>query len=1267
MRCPVLVLLLLAACGAPPDRGTAPQPAPEPRAIFDGRSLAGWDGDPRYWSVENGALVGRSTRSNPLASTTYLVWRGGEVADFELAFDFRITGGNSGLQFRSRDLGGWRVAGYQADLEDGPNWTGCLYEQDGRGVMAGRGEDARFTSAGKSSTRFADSDALLSKVKPREWTRYVVRARGREIELEVAGERMLRVVDDDDARFAPRGLLAFQLHQGPPMQVEFRNVRLKELPTSVEIAERPKPAVERVPEWIWCRAEAGEGELAAFRRAFELRAEPVRARLRGSFDNHGLVYVNGARVLYDGEWETPADVDVLDHLRAGANEVTLAVRNESGPAGGWVELVVEGEHGRMLRLVTDASWSAIALSKDTKLSDWSPSSLDAHAAGSAHALARLGEGAWGTTGLTQAAGSSNPEPIEERAPEGDTLELPEGFHAELLYSVPKSREGSWVSLCTDDRGRLYTSDQDGNLYRVTPPRLGGDPRDTRVERVPLDLGRAHGLLWAFDALYVVVGESQPRAPGLYRLRDTDGDDELDRVDLLRELGGSGEHGPHAVLLGPDGESLWIVAGNFTKVPELTSSRVPATWGEDELLPHLDDPNGHDPHIKAPGGWICRTDRDGKEWELFAAGLRNSYDAAFGPEGELFTYDSDMEWDIGAPWYRPTRVLHVVSGADYGWRNGSAKWNADWPDTLPSVVDLGAGSPTGVLYGKELRFPEQYRRALFCADWAYGKLYCVHLSERGSSFGGTSEVFASGKPFPVTDLVAGQDGALYVTTGGRRAQSGLYRITWERDLPEREVLTPKQPSEAVPIVGQLRGVPSLESSRLPARDRRRAHAPFHLDDGGIPGGAEGSLAAIAEQGTRASLDAERIAATGDLASEDPFLRQASRLAVERLGLDPEHRSARSAPAGLIARIHREGVNARADVLAAFLATDLSSAGREARIDWLRVLQLVLVRCGPIDAESRESIAGPLSRLLATAEGVNPGQSNSREPETTSSLRRELVRVIAGLNVEAGLEPVLAELERATTQEDAIHCAHALLAQHAGWNVERRRRALTAIDAWRAKARGGHSLVKFVDAIRERMVKALTDEERAALGSLAELPGAAETETEPAATPHVRAWTRAEIEMLFRGSSSTSNGAATGSSATDPHALGRAAFTKARCATCHRIDGAGGSTGSDLTGVGRRFSRADLLESLLEPSKVISDQYRDVELITTDGELHVGRIEREDEKTITLRSLPPNEDLVELAKSDLEERRLTSLSRMPSNLLDVLTGDEVRALVRYLLER
>src|SRR5262249_8853072 len=163
---------------------------------------------------------------------------------------------------------------------------------------------------------------------------------------------------------------------------------------------------------------------------------------------------------------------------------------------------------------------------------------------------------------------------------------------ELLYSVPKETQGSWVSLCADPRGRLIASDQNGRLYRITPPALGGSADDTRVEQLPVELGEAQGLVWAFDSLYVVVNHAKKYASGLWRVWSSRNDDVLDAKQMLRPIEGSGEHGPHAVLLGPDGKSLYVLCGNHTKLMQTTSTRVPRLWGEDFIVPRQWDAGGH---------------------------------------------------------------------------------------------------------------------------------------------------------------------------------------------------------------------------------------------------------------------------------------------------------------------------------------------------------------------------------------------------------------------------------------------------------------------------------------------------------------------------------------------------------------------------------------------------------------------------------------------------------------------------------------------------
>ena len=162
------------------------------------------------------------------------------------------------------------------------------------------------------------------------------------------------------------------------------------------------------------------------------------------------------------------------------------------------------------------------------------------------------------------------------------------------------------------------------------------------------------------------------------------------------------------------------------------------------------------------------------------GYRNPYDMDFNPDGELFAYDADMEWDMGTPWYRPTRAMHATSGSEFGWRSGTGKWPNYFVDSLPAAVDLGPGSPVGVTFGTGAKFPEKYQRALYLLDWTFGTMYAVHLKPEGSSYVGEKEEFVSRGALPLTDAVIGDDGAMYFTVGGRGTQSALYRVTYVGD-------------------------------------------------------------------------------------------------------------------------------------------------------------------------------------------------------------------------------------------------------------------------------------------------------------------------------------------------------------------------------------------------------------------------------------------------------------------------------------------------------
>src|SRR5262249_36715539 len=206
--------------------------------------------------------------------------------------------------------------------------------------------------------------------------------------------------------------------------------------------------------------------------------------------------------------------------------------------------------------------------------------------------------------------------------------------------------------------------------------------------------------------------------------------------------------------------------------------VPKNWQEDLLLPRQWDANGHARGILAPGGYVAKTDPDGKTWEIVSIGYRNAYDMALNADGELFTYDSDMEWDMGMPWHRPTRGSHVTRGSEFGWRSGPGVWPNHYIDSLPPMIEIGPGSPVGIEFGYGAKFPAKYQKALFICDWTFGTIYALHLTPAGSTYTAEKEEFLSRTPLPLTDVVINPaDGAMYFTIGGRGAQSELFRVTY----------------------------------------------------------------------------------------------------------------------------------------------------------------------------------------------------------------------------------------------------------------------------------------------------------------------------------------------------------------------------------------------------------------------------------------------------------------------------------------------------------
>ncbi len=210
-------------------------------SMFNGKDLTGWEGKPGWWRVEDGAITSESTPEKPCPSAHYLMWRGGKPADFEMRCEYRLIGAsaNSGIQFRSRELPNWDTSGYQADMEGGDQWTGCLFEHT-RGGVSMRGQKVVIDKDGKQQiTAIGDPKELLKKVKKGDWNSYRIVARGNEITLEINGTVMCQAVDNQTGVAARDGVIALQMHPGPPMKVQFRNIRLRSLESSTKPGTTP--------------------------------------------------------------------------------------------------------------------------------------------------------------------------------------------------------------------------------------------------------------------------------------------------------------------------------------------------------------------------------------------------------------------------------------------------------------------------------------------------------------------------------------------------------------------------------------------------------------------------------------------------------------------------------------------------------------------------------------------------------------------------------------------------------------------------------------------------------------------------------------------------------------------------------------------------------------------------------------------------------------------------------------------------------------------
>ncbi|MCA9058788.1 MAG: c-type cytochrome [Planctomycetaceae bacterium] len=800
--------------------------------------------------------------------------------------------------------------------------------------------------------------------------------------------------------------------------------------------------------------------------------------------------------------------------------------------------------------------------------------------------------------------SDDAEPLPEATPVDD-IKVADGFRVELLYSVPTSRMGSWVSMTTDPEGRLIVSDQYGKLYRVTPPGIAG-ATEIQIEPIIVDIGMAQGLLFAFDSLYVMVNGTVPEKQGLYRVTDTNADDQFDTVEFLRKLDGGGEHGPHAVILAPDGKSLYVCAGNHTNPTTFDTSLVPPIYAEDHLLPRMWDAGGHAVGRMAPGGWVARVSPDGQQWELVASGFRNEYDIAFNADGELFTYDADMEWDVGSPWYRPTRVNHVTSGAEFGWRSGTGKWPVWYPDSLGSIVDIGPGSPTGITFGTGAKFPAKYQQALFINDWSYGVIYAVHLRPQGSTYVADAERFLSAAPLPATDIVINPvDQAMYFAIGGRRTQSGLYRVTYVGT------------ESTAPTDGRMEDGADLR------------HLRHQLETLHQPGAAD----AVAT-------------AWPYLGHADRNIRFAARVAVEHQPVESwaaqslgSHPNAESRINALLALARCGKPEHQVPLLTSLGELHGVSLTEEQQLAVTRVIGLCFIRLGQPTAEVAADTAAALREFY---------------PSASTALNRELCALLVYLNDETVVPRTLELLKTAPSQEEQIHYALCLRAMKDHWTIPQREQYFRWF-VTSAGLRGGNSFSGFLKNIREEAIATLSEADQLALKEVLDArPDPGEPLIEAASFPFVRDWKvddlLADVEAGLSGRNFEN---------------GRRMFTATACSKCHRFAGTGGIVGPELTSVARRYNARTMLESLLEPSKVISDQYEASVFLLHSGEQIIGRVVNlnSDRLMVSENMLDPG-NLTTINRDQIEESLVSKTSMMPNGLVNNLQREDILDLIAYL---
>ncbi len=926
---------------------------------------------------------------------------------------------------------------------------------------------------------------------------------------------------------------------------------------------------------------------------------------------------------------------------------------------------------------------------------------------------------------------------------GGRFRTADGFRVEA--AAAPGLLGSVVNMTFDFRGRPLLA-LEGEGLAVLEDGDGDGVFDLRIDIAP-QVETAHGLhVTGRGELLVhahgggrlaeaagvagdVRSDGSIEDTGLYRLRDADGDDRIDTVErIARATGRIQEHGPHTIARGPDG-ALYLLYGNYSGPDvRLAESSALRELQEDQLLPRILDPRGHANNLRAPGGTLYRVDLSTNTWERLSGGLRNPFDLAIGAAGEVFAYEADMEWDRGLPWFRPTRVVHLIPAGDYGWRTGSGKFAFHEIDTLPGVVDLGRGSPVGVAFYHHHAYPERYEGAYFMGDWSRGRIRVLFPDRAGATWTGDAHDFVLGEPLNVTDLDVGPDGWLYFVTGGRGTSGGLYRVVFEQ---------PVAPPEATGVLRAVRQPMPRSGWGREAILRRRAEAGdvwgpelwrIVRDSGSEALDRQRALELLQVHGPRPTLDETSALLSSDepmvraaaasllgsytfaqvqeplrsaLADPDPLVARRAAESLARSGLHPRTRgievatsealyalldhedrflryAAREAilriphgfwldqafmaspgqrPRGffeaILATIYRQEHRLEYN----FLMGKLFQAARadldvEGELDFLRMTELAFIRDESPEAPGRADARARLGPLLL-----------ERYPHADDRVNRQLERLLAFLQPDGALAGMVDRLDDERPPEEQIHTAYCLRAMDRGWTPELRSRIVAWFDDAR-EFRGAASMEGYIDAIWQDVVARFPEQERVAAQERLELRRAERARSAAELIADVEGDRPAGsdlAQMSFEELAEYLEYDVMAYERYDPE-QGERVFHRARCSACHVFGDIGRGGGPDLSTVVRRFRRREVLESIMFPSRVISDQYQAVDVELDDGSLHSGMVVEDTPARLTLIDAGGNR--LDLERSRVRRQAPSALSIMPEGLLDAMTLSDLASLFRFL---